>query len=75
KVSLYVPGAGGTFDIKVYSLGYRKVQDVTVQNVRVGAPVTIDLLDKAGVSLSNGLYYLVVTTPQGRRSLKLLILR
>jgi len=37
--------------------------------------VSLDLVDKANTSLSNGLYYIVVTTDRGRSIHKLLVLR
>jgi hypothetical protein len=77
QVQVFAPGQTGNFDmrIQVYTVGSRKVQDLTVSNVKAGSPVTLDLLDKSGVRLSNGLYYLLVTTPQGHTTLKLLVLR
>jgi len=37
--------------------------------------IEIPLKDEAGQSLANGLYHLVVETDQGRRQLKLLVMR
>ena len=61
--------------VQVYTPTYRKVQDIVFPQVQPGTPITLDLLDKWGARLSNGIYYLVVTTSQGKYTLKLLVLR
>ncbi len=67
----------GTSDVKlqVYTLSMRKIRDLTVPQVPKGVEVSLDLVDKANTSLSNGLYYIVVTTDRGRSIHKLLVLR
>ena len=67
----------GTSDVKlqIYTTAYRKVRDMTVQQVSAGSDVTLDLVDKTNAPLGNGLFYVVVTTNQGKSVLKLLIFR
>jgi hypothetical protein len=43
--------------------------------VGAGQTVVLELKDRSGTPLADGLYYLVVTTNQGRSILKLLVLR
>jgi flagellar hook assembly protein FlgD len=63
-------------DIKVFTIAFRKVTEQTESQVPAGVSTfAVDLKDKTGVPLANGLYYMVVKTPQGRTVLKLLILR
>jgi hypothetical protein len=75
KVALPSLASPGEVRVQVFTLAYRKVQDVTLPNVQPGTPVTLDLLDKWGVKLSNGLYYLVVRIGQERQVVKLLVAR
>ena len=76
KVSVPSLTASGDVKVGIYSLSYRKVQDVTFPNVQPGESITLKLLDKAGVHLADGIYYLVVTPPNGHKNvLKLLVLR
>jgi hypothetical protein len=51
------------------------VQDQTYDQVGAGQTVTVELKDRQGTPLADGLYYLVVTTNRGRTVLKLLVLR
>jgi hypothetical protein len=66
-----------TSDVKlqVYTTAYRKVRDVTIPTVAAGTDVNLDLVDKANATLADGLYYVVLTTNQGKSILKLLIMR
>lgn len=78
QVHLSLPSLTAPTDVhvQVYSLSMRKVRDLTLRQVQPGLDVTLDLLDKSGVTLSNGLYYLAVTPAgQGRSLLKLLVTR
>lgn|GEM_PF-427160 len=60
--------------VQIFTLAFRKVQDVTFKQVAVGAALQIPLMDRAGKPLSNGLYYVVVTYSGHRSILKLLVL-
>jgi hypothetical protein len=63
-------------NIKVFTTAFRKVAEQTYSQVPAGvSTLSIDLKDKTGVPLANGLYYVVVRTPAGRTIAKLLILR
>jgi hypothetical protein len=61
--------------LQVYTTAYRKVRETAYSNVRPGTAVTLELIDKTGTPLSNGLYFVNVLTPQGKSVLKLLVLR
>ena len=69
--------AGGRYDLtlQVYTTSYRKVKEVAYSNVLPGTAVTLELIDKSGIPLSNGLYFVNVLTPKGKSVLKLLVLR
>ncbi len=62
--------------IKLYTLGFRKALEVDLQHVPVGPnDILLNLTDRLGKPLANGLYYLLVETSQARTKGKLLILR
>jgi hypothetical protein len=78
QVHLAFPSLTSPTDVQVqiWTLSYRRVQDLTFHQVQPGLDVTLDLLDKSGATLSNGLYYLAVTpSGQGRSTLKLMVTR
>ncbi len=62
--------------IEIFTVSFRKVNEIDRTQVPVGVTeVPLPLMDKAGKPLSNGIYYVVVQTPQGRLVAKLLVLR
>ncbi len=61
--------------IKIFTLGFRKVQEEDYSNVLPGVSFPLELVDKQGVELSNGLYYVVVDVASQRYVSKLLIIR
>ena len=78
QVKINIPSLGAPADVKVqiFSESFRMVQDITVPKVQPGAGIVLGLVDKAGIDLSDGLYYLVVTPSGGNRSiLKLVVAR
>ncbi len=79
QVSLMIPSTldgPGDVKVRIFTTGYREVREWNFSNVEPGSSLALDLLDKTGASLSNGLYYLLVTTPTGDRAVvKLLVLR
>jgi hypothetical protein len=61
--------------VEVFSLGSRLVDKKTWFNLPAGNnDLSLFLTDKEGMLLANGLYFVVIQTPQGRFILKLLIL-
>jgi len=62
-------------EIKVFTLAFRLVQEESFLNIPSGTPVPLQPRDKWGVTLANGLYYLVVTTKRGVSIGKLMVLR
>jgi hypothetical protein len=62
--------------IEVFTLAFRKVNTITLSNVPAGvSDIALPLTDREGRPFANGLYYVVVQTPQGRVIVKLLITR
>ncbi len=71
-----MPAPADEVVVTVYTTAFRKVNNVTAVNLPAGtSDIPLPLVDKAGVLLGDGLYYLAVKTPQGRMVLKLLVLR
>jgi rhamnogalacturonan endolyase len=66
----------GRVQISVFTTAFRRVNEITLSNVPAGTTdVALPLTDREGTPLADGLYYVVVTTPQGRFVVKLMILR
>jgi DNA-binding beta-propeller fold protein YncE len=78
-LSLHFPPCeqGREVRVKIFTLAFRKVLDLDIQQVPIGTDLNLQLRDNWGVPLANGLYYLVIDKPEtGARSIgKLLILR
>ena len=74
-VNVLPPAYTGTADVRIeiFTLGFRKVQDHTYMNIPDGTPVVVQLVDRFGAPLANGLYYVVVTV-DGHRSIALYLL-
>lgn len=61
---------------KLYTVSDREVGEEDFKNVVPGTSVIVQLKDKGGSPLANGLYYVVVTTSdRNKYILKLLVLR
>jgi hypothetical protein len=67
--------AASSVKIQVFTLAFRKVREINIPQALAGADLGLSLNDDGGNVLANGLYYVVVTTKQGRKIGKLLILR
>ena len=77
NVNILPPPYSGQQNVKVeiFTSAFRQVQDTTFFNVPSGVAVTVELTDRWGRPLANGLYYVVVVV-NGKHSIaKLLILR
>lgn len=76
-VNLLPPSYNGISNVRVemYTLAFRKVQDQTYTGLASGAVITLSLTGRDGRPLSNGVYYVAVTTSSGRAVGKLLVLR
>ena len=62
--------------LKLFTTAFRKINETTLIHVPAGLVKTqLDLVDQRGSQLSNGLYYLLVTSAQGHSIGKILILR
>lgn len=71
------PAYSGLSDVRVeiFTTAFRKVQDETFPNVPPGVAVEVELKDKWGNPLADGLYYLVLLVDGSRSIGKLMILR
>lgn len=76
-VSVLPPAYQGLGDVRVeiFTIAFRKVQDETFWNVPSGKPVTVELTDRRGAPLADGVYYIVVTVDGHRSTGKLLVIR
>ncbi len=61
--------------LQIFTTVSRKIRDITIPQVAAGMDATLDLVDKAGDPLANGLYFVAITTSQGKLVQKLLILK
>jgi len=75
-VSIRLPNYSGTakVEVKVFTTAFRMVNEFTVSQ-EGGMDIALPLTNRSGAPLANGLYYVVVTTPEGRAVEKLLIIR
>ncbi len=71
------PGLSSPSDVKIslFTTAFREVNDLSLQDVPVGVRLSLPMNDRWGNPLANGLYYVVVHTPEGQTVLKLLVLR
>lgn len=51
--------------IRVFTLAFRKVNEIDYGTVGAGQPITLPTTDNEGTNLANGLYYVQVFTTQG----------
>jgi arabinogalactan endo-1,4-beta-galactosidase len=75
-VSIRLPNYPGTatVTVKVFTTAFRMVNEFTRQS-EGGTDIALPLTNRSGAPLANGLYYVVVTTPEGRAIEKLLVTR
>ena len=75
-VQIFLASPAPRAEIEIFTLAFRKVNEITLSNVQAGlTDLGLPLTDKEGNPLANGLYYVVVTTKSGRYTGKLLVLR
>jgi hypothetical protein len=76
-VNILPPNYPGYSNVKVelFTVNFRLVLEDEFPWVPSGTAVPVTLAGRGGNSLSNGLYYVVVTTKVGRTIGKLLVLR
>jgi hypothetical protein len=68
--------SNSTVKVKIFSLSFREVRTEVFDHVSSGqTELTIDLHDRSGMILSNGLYYVEVDAAGMKSVVKLLILR
>lgn len=61
--------------VKIYTLAFREVRTIDEGLLPVGIDVSVDLVDKQGIQLANGLYYFVIQAGTTRWVTKVLVLR
>ncbi|HEY5040300.1 MAG TPA: FlgD immunoglobulin-like domain containing protein, partial [bacterium] len=65
-----------TVKLQLFTAAFRKIQETVLRNVSAGKQqVTIELKDQWGAPLANGLYYVIISSPDGRSVGKLLVTR
>lgn len=76
-VSIRLPNYPGTatVTVKVFTTAFRMVNTFTLPSQEGGTDIALPLTNRSGAPLANGLYYVVVTTPDGRAIEKLLVTR
>lgn len=76
-VNVLPPAYSGSEDIKIeiFTLAFRKVQDETFFNVPGGTAIPVELKDRWGKPLANGIYYVMVSMDGKRYVAKLLVLQ
>ena len=66
----------GRVNLKLFTTAFRKVRETFIQNAPAGLVQTqLSMVDDYGKPLANGLYYLLVTVPQGHVVGKIINLR
>ena len=61
--------------VQIFTVAFRKVREQVYTQVGAGEDLPLKLKDNWGKPLAGGLYYLVITTVDGRFLEKLLVLR
>ena len=76
-MNIHVQGIRGTADVRVeiFTLAFRKVQERTFQRVPEGSDISVELRDRGGYELANGLYYVRVQVGAQHQIVKLLVMR
>ncbi len=67
--------SGSEVKVQVLTTNYRKIRDLIVPRVPASGKVVLSVVDNWGAPLSNGLYFVRVTTVRDSYVLKLLVLR
>lgn len=76
-VHVYIPGLTAVSDVKVqvFTVAFRKVRKETFSGVLPNGSVLLSLKDNWNKPLANGLYYVLIETPQKHFIEKLIVLR
>jgi hypothetical protein len=65
----------GNIKVEIFTIAFRCVRTDNFSQMPVGEDVLVPVQDNSGVDLADGVYYVRVTTAQGNKLVKLLILR
>ncbi len=75
-IELNLPSSRQNVQVLIFTTAFRKVNGIALSNVPEGVTdVPFNLVDQWGAPLANGLYYVVIRTPQGDLVAKLLVIR
>lgn len=76
RLHLLLPSSSN-ITVEIFTTAFRKVQETVFPAQPVGVDMVVNLVDKSGITLADGLYYISVSTPLSstRKITKLLILR
>jgi hypothetical protein len=76
QVNVHLQQPASWLTLKVYTVSFRLVETETFRDVPAGPrDLALELKDRWGKSLANGVYYILATTPQGHAIGKSLITR
>jgi hypothetical protein len=76
RIHLLLPSPSN-ITVEIFTTSFRKVRETVFSQQPVGVDMVVELVDKSGVALADGLYYISVSTSLSsmRKITKLLILR
>ncbi len=76
QAQIYFKNSAHYGRLEIFTVNFRKVEEVYIGDVNPGTiTVSLSLADSGGISLGNGLYYLVARDSAGQAIGKMLILR
>lgn len=76
QVEFTLGQASNDVAISIFTTAFRKVSETHYGALATGAvKLPVEAKDQGGTPLANGLYYLVLKTPQGRSVLKWIVTR
>jgi hypothetical protein len=75
-IRISLPVRAAEINIQIFTAAFRKVNEIKLMQIPAGVTdYSLNLADRWGKSLANGLYYIVVTIDGKRTVVKLLVLR
>jgi hypothetical protein len=75
-LNIPLPHGAAQVKVRVFTTAFRKVYEADQSHVPPGNfTLPLPLQDEGGRPLANGLYYLLVESPQGKTVIKLLVIR
>ena len=75
-IRISLPARAAEVELQIFTAAFRKVNEIKLMQVPAGVTdYSLNLADRWGKSLANGLYYVMVTIDGKRLMAKLMILR